>query len=76
MGRTKFPRQLVASVKEHGIIVPIVVRKKNTRFEILDGNKRFDAAKEVGLTELTVHVYSDGKVRDVCVLRVDQIDRR
>lgn len=44
--------ELAQSIKEHGIIQPIVVRKKGTKFEIVVGERRFRAAKIAGLKEI------------------------
>lgn len=43
---------LVASVKIHGVIQPILVRTLNGGFEIVAGERRFLAAKKVGLEEI------------------------
>lgn len=44
--------ELSQSIKEHGIIQPIVVRKKGKRYEIVVGERRFRAAKRAGLEEI------------------------
>lgn len=44
--------ELSQSIKEHGIIQPIVVRKKGKRYEIVVGERRFRAAKLAGLEEI------------------------
>jgi len=38
------------SIREHGIILPLVVRKKPQGYEIIIGNRRYQAATIVGLT--------------------------
>ncbi|WZL72079.1 ParB N-terminal domain-containing protein [Clostridiaceae bacterium 35-E11] len=43
---------MVESIKNYGVIVPIVVRKVDDKFEILSGHNRVNAAKEAGLTEI------------------------
>lgn len=40
---------LARSIKEHGIIQPIVVRKKEFYYEIVAGERRWRAAKSIGL---------------------------
>ncbi len=42
-------KELASSIKEHGIIQPLVVRRVNDKYEIIAGERRFRAAKEVGL---------------------------
>ncbi|RHW36111.1 ParB/RepB/Spo0J family partition protein [Lysinibacillus yapensis] len=44
--------ELAQSIKEHGIIQPIVVRKKGKKYEIVVGERRFRAAKLANLTEI------------------------
>jgi ParB family chromosome partitioning protein len=44
--------ELAASVKEKGVIVPIIVRKKDTKFEVVAGERRVRAAKKAGLNEV------------------------
>lgn len=56
--RTSIPEiglaELVASVKEHGILQPLVVTPKNGGYEIIAGERRYQAAKAAGLKELPV----------------------
>jgi len=44
--------ELADSIREHGIIQPIVVRKKKKGYEIVAGERRWRAAKKAGLTEV------------------------
>ena len=44
--------ELAQSIQEHGIIQPIVVRKKEKKFEIVVGERRFRAAKLANLNEI------------------------
>mgnify|MGYP002512075179 CR=1 FL=1 len=45
-------QELSDSIKEHGILQPIIIRKKGTTYEIVAGERRFRAAKLAGLDEL------------------------
>jgi len=47
-------RSLVASVKKSGIIQPIIVRKSETGYEIIAGERRWRAAQASGLKEVPV----------------------
>jgi ParB family transcriptional regulator, chromosome partitioning protein len=49
-------QELASSIKEHGIIQPIVVTKNNGSFEIVAGERRFQAAKIAGLKNIPVIV--------------------
>ena len=44
--------ELAASIKEHGIIQPIVVRKHKTGYEIVAGERRWRAARKAELTQV------------------------
>lgn len=45
---------LAKSVKEKGILQPILVRKQNDKYEIIAGERRYRAALQAGLTEVPV----------------------
>ncbi len=47
-------KQLIASVKQSGIIQPIVVRKAETGYEIIAGERRWRAAQAAGLKEVPI----------------------
>lgn len=46
--------ELISSVKEQGIIEPIVVRQRGGRFQIVAGERRYQAAVRAGIDELPV----------------------
>ncbi|MFH1504593.1 MAG: ParB/RepB/Spo0J family partition protein [Candidatus Omnitrophota bacterium] len=49
--------ELAASIKEKGFIQPVVTRKvDNGKYEIVAGERRYQAAKALGLTEIPVIV--------------------
>ncbi len=45
-------RELAQSIKEKGIIEPIIVRKKNGKFEVVAGERRVRAAEMAGIDEI------------------------
>ncbi len=45
---------LVNSIKEKGILQPLLVRKTGEKYEIIAGERRWRASKEAGLTEVPV----------------------
>lgn len=47
-------RSLIASVKKSGIIQPIIVRKTETGYEIIAGERRWRAAQACGLKEVPI----------------------
>ncbi|MDX2080834.1 MAG: ParB/RepB/Spo0J family partition protein [Terrimicrobiaceae bacterium] len=44
-------QELVESIRERGIIQPLIVRKVDGKFELIAGERRWRAARELGLTE-------------------------
>ena len=48
--------ELAASIKEHGVIQPLLVVKKDKHYEIVAGERRWRAAKMAGLKKIPVVV--------------------
>lgn len=48
--------ELVDSIREHGILQPLVVSQIGDRYELIAGERRFQAAKRAGLSEVPVVV--------------------
>lgn len=46
--------ELSDSIKQNGILQPLLVRKKGAKYEIVAGERRYQAAKLAGLTEVPV----------------------
>jgi len=44
--------ELVASIREKGVLEPLLVRPLNGRFQIIAGERRFRAAHDAGLAEV------------------------
>lgn len=47
-------KELIASIKEKGVIQPILVRQQNDNFEIIAGERRWRAAQELKFQEIPV----------------------
>lgn len=47
---------MVESIREHGVLNPVIVLKKGKGYEMLAGHNRLNAARIVGLTEIPVIV--------------------
>ncbi|MDH4453324.1 MAG: ParB/RepB/Spo0J family partition protein [Verrucomicrobiota bacterium] len=58
--RTEFQTEqlteLMESIREHGIIQPLIVRRVNGKLELIAGERRFRASRELGLKEVPVIV--------------------
>jgi ParB family chromosome partitioning protein len=48
--------ELMESIREHGIIQPLIVRRVNGKLELIAGERRFRASRELGLKEIPVIV--------------------
>ena len=48
--------ELCESIREHGVLQPLLVRKNGTGYEIIAGERRYQASKLADLTELPVIV--------------------
>ncbi|MDM8270820.1 ParB/RepB/Spo0J family partition protein [Thermophilibacter provencensis] len=46
--------ELTDSIKKNGVLQPILVRKKDSGYEIVAGERRYQAAKAAGLSEVPV----------------------
>jgi ParB family chromosome partitioning protein len=62
--------ELAESIKEHGIIQPLIVRKSIKGYELVAGERRLRAAKEVGLKKVPVVVktYSDQQLMEIALI--------
>lgn len=47
---------LYDSIKEKGLLQPIIVRPKNDNFEIVAGNRRYEACKKLGWKKIICHI--------------------
>ena len=47
-------RELSESIQEHGVLQPLLVRKHGNGYEIIAGERRYQASKLAGLEELPV----------------------
>ena len=63
--------ELTESIKRDGILQPILVRKKGTGYEIVSGERRYQAAKRAGLDEIPVVIR---EISDDDVLRLALIE--
>lgn len=62
--------ELVQSIREKGLIQPIIVRRKEDRFELICGGRRLRAAKKAGLQTVpaVVKTVSDSEVLELAII--------
>ncbi|GED55371.1 ParB/RepB/Spo0J family partition protein [Brevibacillus borstelensis] len=62
--------ELAQSIKEHGIIQPLIVRKSIKGYELVAGERRLRAAKSLGLKKVAAVVkdYSDQQLMEIALI--------
>jgi ParB family chromosome partitioning protein len=68
--------ELMASIAEKGIIEPIIARQRGTRFQIVAGERRYQAAVQVGLREIPIVIreVDDNEIIEVAL--IENIQRK
>src|SRR6058998_499312 len=64
-------QELIDSIRQHGIIQPLIVRQVGARFELIAGERRWRAAQETGLTQVPAIVR---RANDLEVLELSLIE--
>lgn len=61
---------LAASLKQKGMISPIIVTKRNDHYEIVAGERRWRAARIAGLSEIPVLIreYTDQEIDEISII--------
>ena len=67
--------ELAASIKQYGILQPIMVQKNGDMYEIIAGERRWRAAKEAGLKEVPVIVRDYDKQKIIEISIIENIQR-
>lgn len=62
--------ELADSIKQYGVIQPLIVQKKADHYEIIAGERRWRAAKMAGIKEIPVIIkdYSDQQVMEISLI--------
>lgn len=68
--------KLAESIKIYGIINPILVRKKEDKYEIIAGERRFRATKMLGLTEIPVIIKNADEQQMAELALIENIQRK
>ena len=63
-------KELADSIKEHGVIQPLIVTKKGTEYELIAGERRLRAAKIAGLktVPIVIRTYSEQQKLEVSII--------
>ena len=77
--RRSFPeagiKELAASIREVGILQPLVVRSTSDGFELIAGERRLRAAKEAGLDRVPVLIRQAGENESMELALVENLQR-
>lgn len=68
--------ELAASIKEHGIIQPLVLRRLGDKFEIIAGERRYKAATLAGLTEVPAIISNIDDNKSAELALVENVQRK
>lgn len=62
--------ELAASIKEHGVFQPIIIKKSIKGYEIIAGERRAKASKIAGLTEIPAIIrdFTDAEMMEIALL--------
>ena len=77
--RTNFKKQeleeLAESIKQNGLLQPILVRKKNDVYEIIAGERRWQACKLAGLEKVPIRVRDVDDDETIALALIENIQR-
>ena len=67
--------ELADSIKQYGVIQPLIVQKKDKYYEIIAGERRWRACKLAGLEEIPVIVREDDEKKNKEIALIENIQR-
>jgi ParB family chromosome partitioning protein len=68
--------ELMASISEKGVIEPLIVRQRGGRFQIVAGERRYQAAVQVGLRELPAVIRDADDVEVLELALIENLQRK
>jgi len=68
--------ELASSIKEYGVIQPIIVTKQNDYYQIVAGERRWRASKKAGLAEIPAIVREYDKQKNSEIALIENIQRQ
>lgn len=67
--------ELAASIKEHGVIQPLIVTQSGAKFELVAGERRFEASKKAGLSKVPVIIREAGEKEKLELAITENVQR-
>lgn len=68
-------QELADSMKQYGVLQPLLVQKKGDHYEIIAGERRWRAAKEAGLKEVPVVIREYTKQQTMEIALIENVQR-
>ena len=68
--------ELIASIGEKGIIEPLIVRQRGDRFQIIAGERRYQASVQAGLEELPVVIREVDDAEVIELALIENLQRK
>ena len=68
--------ELIASIAEKGILEPLLVRQRGERFQIIAGERRYQAAVQVGLREVPAVVKDVDEAETLELALIENLQRK
>ena len=68
--------ELIASIGEKGVIEPLIVRQRGERYQIIAGERRYQASVQVGLRELPVIVREVDDTEVIELALIENLQRK
>src|SRR5690242_19885501 len=68
--------ELIASIGEKGILEPLLVRQRGDRFQIVAGERRYQAAVQVGMRELPVVIRDVDETEMLELALIENLQRK
>ena len=68
--------ELTASVREKGILEPLLVRRVDGRYQIIAGERRYRAAVEAGLSELPCVIRDSSDAETMEIALIENLQRK
>ena len=69
-------KELAVSIKEHGVIQPIIVRKVDNKYEIIAGERRYKASTMAGLNKIPAIIKNLDDKESSKVALIENLQRR
>ena len=68
-------QELADSIKQYGILQPLIVQKKGNHYEIIAGERRWRAAKRAGITDVPVLIREYDKQQTMEIALIENVQR-